>query len=113
MPTQAIDPDFLAAVQSVYRGIKATGTPPGDPDIANVSIRAMRDLYWKSPHETPLDVLVDEETLIPDGDWGSNAQAAFAMISHIAEHGEFPSEDDDTQVEDQPVQEGEGCSGGT
>ncbi|OGY31408.1 MAG: hypothetical protein A3C02_01310 [Candidatus Andersenbacteria bacterium RIFCSPHIGHO2_02_FULL_45_11] len=97
-----IEAVWLADAKSVHRGIVAIGVPPTFPDVANVFIRSMISLCEL---DSPIDFddVADEGTLVPDGDWGANAQAAFTLLTYIAEHGDVPEEDSSGEDSDSDV----------
>lgn len=62
-------------VQSAFRA--------SDPRVANVLIRAMHDLGEELT--APLDFVGLANGLLPDGDWGPKAQAAYEWLQRFAE----------------------------
>ena len=94
-----VDTEWLVLARRVAGGIAVIRILSESPDLNDVMIRAMVDLssHPESPFEFDNVALV-RDVLIPDGVWGLNAQAAYAMLVHICETGDVPNEDS-TQIE--------------
>ncbi len=89
-----IDRQWLCSSQNLVRALEVVNSKaPKSGDVIDLKIRAMHDL-GTSPC-VPVEYFSIAMHLVPDGSWGTNAQAAYAMLSYIAKHGEVPEHDFD------------------